>query len=177
MLYWYDVISCHANITSCYTYMMSCHTTMTSCHANMTSCHVHSEYVPIEKCRFLSLGLKGRWTQNLAPGSKSPKNWLLGSRWVHRHPYCEVLRQKSEGNIFGSFWAAPHFSYFVCFYIRCHANMTKSLRSGLAAVANACECTAVTVWNPVAVPCHATMTKSWGSICRHDKILRALPTW
>jgi hypothetical protein len=45
-------------------------------------------------CRFLNLGPKGPWTQNLAPGSKSPKTCLLGSRRVCRHPYCRGLKQK-----------------------------------------------------------------------------------
>ena len=88
-------------MTSCYANMMSCHTTMTSCHANMTSCYVHSECVSIEKCRFLNLGLKGPWAQKLAPGSKSPQNWLLGSRPIHRHPYCGVLWRKCRFLSFG----------------------------------------------------------------------------
>ena len=64
-----------------------------------------------EKCRFFNLAPKGPWTQIWAPGSESPRitqsvislnHWLLGFRWVHRHPYCWVLWEKCNFFKFGT---------------------------------------------------------------------------
>ena len=60
----------------------------------MTSCHVHSECVPIEKGSFLIRGQKALGPKIWTQGCKSPQKSLLGSRWIHRHPYYGVLWEK-----------------------------------------------------------------------------------
>ena len=65
---------------------MSCYANMTSCYANMISCHVHSECVPIEKCRFLNQGPKGPWAQNLNPSGNHLRNHCWGpGKFIDSH--------------------------------------------------------------------------------------------
>ena len=46
--------------------------------------------------QIFKFGFNAPLTPILALGSTSPKNWLLGSKWVHRHPYCGVLWCKRQ---------------------------------------------------------------------------------